>query len=66
MLDGRVGESFAAVVTDLDEKGARVQLCDLPIVAKLDGNGFSRGDPVELKLTAVDIAGRRISFEPVG
>ena len=30
MLEGRIGETFEAVVTDVDERGARIQLRDLP------------------------------------
>ncbi len=30
LLSGQVQRTFAAVVTDVDERGARIQLCDMP------------------------------------
>ena len=35
MLESRIGETFEAVVTDLDERGARIQLRALPVVARV-------------------------------
>ena len=35
---------FGAVVTDLDERGARIQLSDLPIVARLAMPGAEPGE----------------------
>lgn len=65
MLEGREGESFAAVVTDADDHGARIQLCDLPVVARLSMQGAEPGDAITVKLTASDPERQRISFEPM-
>lgn len=62
MLQGRIGESFAAVVTDTDEHGARIQLCDAPVVARVAGNGFAPGDALQVRLEGVDLVARTIGF----
>lgn len=62
LLAPRVGDSFAAVVTDFDERGARVQLCDYPVVTRIVARGVEPGESVRVKLTAVDIAARESSF----
>ncbi len=65
MLQGRVGERFEAIVTDLDERGARVQLRDLPVVARVEGSGLEPGDVPRLTLTRADPATRTIAFARV-
>lgn len=62
MLQGSVGQAFAAVVTDLDERGARIQLCDAPVVARVAASGVAPGDRLNVTLTAADPARRAISF----
>jgi translation initiation factor IF-1 len=64
MLQDREGESFAAVVTDADERGARIQLRDLPVVTRLALRGAAPGDAVTVRLTAADPDRQRIMFEP--
>ncbi|MCR5870140.1 hypothetical protein LRS12_04945 [Sphingomonas sp. J344] len=66
MLAGREGERFDAVVTAIDERGAAIQLCTLPITARIDAAGLTPGDAVVLTLARADPAQRRIDFEPVG
>lgn len=63
MLRGREGEIFPAIVTDIDERGARIQLHGLPIVTRLDKKGLMPGDPLRLRLAQVDLKGRRLRFE---
>ncbi len=63
MLQGREGETFAAVVTDADERGARIQLRDLPVVARLPVAGAEPGDAITVRLTATDPERQRIAFE---
>lgn len=53
-LSGRIGERFDAVVTDVDERGARIQLCDPAVVARVAGGTFAPGDRIAVKLTAAD------------
>jgi exoribonuclease R len=63
MLQGREGERFDAVVTDLDERGARIQLKDLPIVARVAAHQVDPGDTLHVKLLAADPATRQLSFQ---
>ncbi|WP_404711167.1 RNB domain-containing ribonuclease [Sphingomonas sp. MMS24-J13] len=63
LLKGSEGETFDTIVTDLDERGARIQLCDLPVVARVAAQGVQPGDAVKVRLTAVDTERRAISFE---
>jgi len=63
MLQGREGERFDAVVTDLDERGARIQLRDLPIVARVAAHHVDPGDTLHVRLIAADPATRQLSFQ---
>ena len=63
LLQDRVGESFAAVVTDLDERGARIQLNGLPIVARVAAHQVEPGDTLRVKLTDADPDARRLVFQ---
>lgn len=65
MLRGREGQVFAAIVTDVDEHGSRMQLCDLPIVARIAANGVVPGDRLGVRLVRADPDQRTISFERV-
>jgi exoribonuclease R len=66
MLEGRVGEAFDAVVTDVEERGARIQLAALPVVARVDAHRVAPGDPVKVRLTRADPPGRQVAFERIG
>ncbi len=61
LLQSRVGEVFMAVITDVDERGVRIQLCDLPVVARVDSAG-EPGDAISVRLTSADPATRSIRF----
>jgi len=63
MLQGREGETFAAIVTDADDRGARIQLRNLPIVTRLTIGGAEPGDTVTVRLVAADPERQRLSFE---
>ena len=63
MLEGREKERFSAVVTDIDERGARIQLCDPAVIARVDGSGLTPGDDITVKLAGVDVAHRQVRFE---
>jgi exoribonuclease R len=64
MLAGREGETFSAVVTDIDERGARVQLCDLPVVSRVAAPGVGIGEPLQVRLTAAEPDEPPARFEP--
>jgi exoribonuclease R len=66
MLQGREGEVFAAVVTDIDERGARMQLCDLPVVARVVAHGVEIGQQLRVRLTAADPEQPTAVFQRVG
>lgn len=66
VLEGREGERFPAVVTDIGERGASIQLCRLPVTARIDASGLTPGDALRVKLTAADPVARRIDFEQAG
>lgn len=65
MLLGREGQSFAAVVTDLEPSGARIQLCDQPVVARAAAHGVLPGDRITVRLDSVDLARRTVSFSRI-
>jgi exoribonuclease R len=65
LLAGREGENFAAMVTDLGESGARIQLCDVPIVARTTAHGVVPGAAIRVKLLASDPVRRTVDFARV-
>ena len=65
MLSGREGQSFAAVATDVDERGVRIQLRDLPVVARVDALGIDPGAQIDVELVGADTARRTIRFKRV-
>ena len=66
MLEGQVGKSFSAVVTDVDERGTRIQLCGPPVVARLPGRDAEPGQALSVTLAEVDPVRRLIRFERAG
>ena len=62
MLSGREGDSFPAVITDVDERGARIQLCEFPVVARIDEPGAEPGQQLDVRLDAVDVQQRQLRF----
>ena len=61
MLEERVGETFAGVVTNVDERGGQIQLGDMPIVARVMTDALP-GSELSVKLDAVDVAKRMVRF----
>ena len=62
MLAGRQGESFEAVVTQIDEAGTRIQLCDLPVVARTTAHSVKPGQRITVRLDAADPVRRIVGF----
>jgi len=63
MLSGREGEVFDAVVTDLGEQGARIQLCELPVVARVAAHGVVPGARIRVGLDEADTIRRTLRFK---
>jgi exoribonuclease R len=61
-LSGREGESFAAVVTEVDDVGPRIQLSDLPVVSRVTAHGVAAGAKLTVRLVATDPVKRTVSF----
>ena len=65
LLAGREGEVFRAIVTERDDKGARLQLADLPVIARVDTRGVAAGDPLQVRLASADPVKGEVRFERV-
>lgn len=65
ILAGQEGKSFAAMVTDLGESGARIQLCDAPVVTRVTAHGIAPGDRITVRLDRVDPLRRELSFSRI-
>jgi exoribonuclease R len=65
VLAGREGEVFDAVVTDEDDRGARVQIADPAVVARVAAHRVDPGDPLRVRLTRADPAARVVEFTRV-
>lgn len=65
LLAGREGEVFAAAVIDRDDRGARIQLCEWPVVARVDTRGVGSGDELQVRLVSADPERGEIRFERV-
>jgi exoribonuclease R len=62
LLAGQEGQAFAAVVTDSAESGARIQLCDLPVVARVAAPAAQPGDRISVTLVEADPVRRLLRF----
>ncbi|HYI39252.1 MAG TPA: RNB domain-containing ribonuclease [Allosphingosinicella sp.] len=62
MLKGQEGRSFAAIVTEVDPRGARIQLSDLPVVARVAAEGAEAGDRLQVELVEADPDRRIVAF----
>ncbi|MBK5332229.1 MAG: RNB domain-containing ribonuclease [Ilumatobacteraceae bacterium] len=65
LLSAQTKRTFAAIVTDVDDRGARFQLCELPVVARVDAHHLSPGDDLRVRVVSTDIPGRTAKFERV-
>ena len=65
LLSAQAQRTFGAVVTDVDDRGARIQLCDLPVVSRVDGHRLEPGDDLRVRVVSTDIPGRSVKLERV-
>jgi exoribonuclease R len=66
LLAGREGEAFAATVTERDDRGARIQLHDWPILARVDAHRVAEGQELRVKLVSADPVRGELRFERIG
>lgn len=62
-LHGREGETFTGVVTDIDDRGARFQLCEDAVVARVDAHHVVPGQDIRLRLITADPGRRMVTFQ---
>ncbi|MEO7365638.1 MAG: RNB domain-containing ribonuclease [Sphingomicrobium sp.] len=62
VLAGRVGETFAGIVTDIDQRGGRIQLRDPAVITRVPDRGLAIGAEVMLRLDGADPAQRLTRF----
>lgn len=65
LLVGREGEKFAATVTELDARGARILLRDLPVLARVDAHRIGVGHELEVRLVSSDPVRRELRFDRI-
>ncbi|HEX8448672.1 MAG TPA: RNB domain-containing ribonuclease, partial [Allosphingosinicella sp.] len=63
LLRGREGEVFEAVATEVDGRAARIQLSDLPVVARVSAEGIRAGRRLRVRLVEADPDRRSVKFE---
>lgn len=66
VLTGRTGDVFDAVVTDIDDRGARIQIREPAVVARTVARRVGPGDEIQVKLVSVDVIERSVDFERIG
>jgi exoribonuclease R len=65
VMHGQEGRSFEALVTDIDDRGVRIQLCDVAVVARVDVTGVEPGDRIIVRLVSASPSERSVRFERV-
>jgi exoribonuclease R len=65
VLTGCEGEIFEGTVTDIDERGARIQLAEPAVITRVPVNGLAIGSSVSLRLDEVDPSRRLTRFSLV-
>jgi exoribonuclease R len=63
VLRSHVGDTFAATVTDVDDRGAMIQLSDPAVLARMPGEGRTLGESLSVRLVSADPAARKVVFE---
>jgi exoribonuclease R len=63
LLEARLGEEFAAVVVERDARGARLQIADPPVRARLRNDGGAQaGQTLRVRLVGADPRARSLQF----
>jgi len=54
------------VVTDTDQRGARIQICSPPVIARLKDKALVPGSELRVRLDAADPVNRTVQFSELG
>jgi exoribonuclease R len=65
LLSAQTQRTFSAVVIDLDDRGAHIQFCDLPVMSRIHAHGVGPGDDVRVRVISTDIPSRTAKLERV-
>jgi exoribonuclease R len=65
LLSGQTQRTFSAIVTDVDDRGARIQLCDLPVVSRIAAHHVEPGLDIRVRVVSTDIPARTAKLERV-
>ena len=65
LLSAQKQRTMAAIVIDVDDRGAQVQLCDLPVVVRIAANHVAPGDEIRVRVVSTDIPTRTAKLERV-
>ena len=65
LLSAQTQRTFGAVVIDVDDRGAHIQLCELPVVSRINGHGLAPGDDLRVRVVSTDIPTRTLKLERV-
>ncbi|HEX8309221.1 MAG TPA: RNB domain-containing ribonuclease [Allosphingosinicella sp.] len=63
LLEGREGDVFEAVATEVDGRAVRIQLSSLPVVARVSAEGVGAGERLKVRLVESDPDRRAVRFE---
>jgi len=64
-LKGCEGRTYEAVVTDVDDRGARIQIAEPAVVARVNAHRVEPGDELAVRLVSADPAKRTVTFERI-
>jgi exoribonuclease R len=65
LLSAQTQRTFGAIVTDVDDRGARIQFCDLPVVSRVDVHNVEPGADLRVRIVSTDIPTRTVELERV-
>ena len=66
VLGSRHGDELTAVVVDLDDRGAQLQIDDPAVLLRVPGEGRSLGERVSLRVVGSDPVARRVDVDVLG
>jgi exoribonuclease R len=65
LLSAQTQRTLTAVVTDVDDRGSRIQLSNLPVVTRIAANHVAPGDEIRVRVLSTDIPTRTAKLERV-